>query len=1068
MSGTLSREEAGILCYPPISMTQESSPITFIGIGNSSLTELAKAINRAQSNDPFARVVVIADHFDVATALRHYLGASGTMNVTVQTGRRLAAELAAPILRTRALKPLTRLLERQAVRVVAEDSVRRYGFDSQGGRLMRSSLVSAFRQMQEPAPADESSDGDGSDMNTIAERLLKDFLDLTHRRGYYTPAEVSEMAAEAVSEGHRGPRELPQVIYYLPRRLSTGGLQLANALLECSRCDIILGLTGDDEADEPVRELLGRLTDHDIPTPTSVSPLQRLAEENRLSIVAAPDPEEEIRTVVRSIVADDLPFHRTAVVYRQDNPYASLLRQELDHAGVPYSGTEYQSLANMPSGLLLLGLVDMASSLTDEGAIERERFIEWITSTPIRNTTPLDEDGDSSQMVPASQWARLAREARAGGPPELWESRLQAHISQEEAHSEELFGEITTRVRDERLRATELGQFVRALSRSLGDLTDTGTTGWRSVSAQLKHMLISYRWAVRDESPEDRRRIDEFLDSLEELDEWDACFGTQELRQVVQEGLQSPVSDRGRSVGSGVYLGPPAGVAGADYARVYVVGMVEKQFPPRVGSSPWLGSSSSRAQREMALERFDFLSANASAGRAVLSWPAATAERAASYPSRWLIEAANILHKSADADEHLTYETITQDTDDKPWLTFVASREAGLRQVAAMDMKPTDVSDYNLSHMIGLPTEQVGQHPAIAGDARMVGALRARDARSGDLLSGWDGLVGPESPRLEIAGTGESPISPSALETLATCPYRYFLGRVLGISAPAEDAEGELSNMDRGLLVHKILECFVEAEGTTEEDLLAIADEEFENAEARGATGYHLLWEIEKDEIRDGLRQFLAAEANWLGVSRELSEAEVNFGGGAGTGDVFIELEDLGAVHFRGKIDRVDVVEDEVRVRDFKTGKPDSYREKRDGGDPDRSVANGRALQLPVYLEAAQVMYPGKSVSASYCFPLDDRHTHDVGTYTEEDRERFRQSLGLIMGMVRRGVFPATPEQSDGDEWGGNCNYCDFKKLCPARKRQVWERKGRVDPAATPFNQLGNKASMADDDDEDN
>ncbi len=95
------------LCYPPIPMTQTDSPITLTGVGDSSISELRSAISRAQSDDPFARVVVIADHFDVATALRHYMGASGTMNVTVQTGRRLAAELAASILRSRSLKPLT-------------------------------------------------------------------------------------------------------------------------------------------------------------------------------------------------------------------------------------------------------------------------------------------------------------------------------------------------------------------------------------------------------------------------------------------------------------------------------------------------------------------------------------------------------------------------------------------------------------------------------------------------------------------------------------------------------------------------------------------------------------------------------------------------------------------------------------------------------------------------------------------------------------------------------------------------------------------------------------------------
>ena len=146
-----------------MSVIRETSPITLAGVGSSSLSELQSAVSRAQSDDPFARVVVITDYFDAATALRHHLGASGMMNVTVQTGRRLAGELAAPILRSRGLKPLTWLLERQAVRAVAQDSVRRYGFDSQGGRLMRSSLAAAFRRMQEPDPADET--GDGSAMN---------------------------------------------------------------------------------------------------------------------------------------------------------------------------------------------------------------------------------------------------------------------------------------------------------------------------------------------------------------------------------------------------------------------------------------------------------------------------------------------------------------------------------------------------------------------------------------------------------------------------------------------------------------------------------------------------------------------------------------------------------------------------------------------------------------------------------------------------------------------------------------------------------------------------------------
>ena len=83
--------------------------------------------------------------------------------------------------------------------------------------------------------------------------------------------------------------------------------------------------------------------------------------------------------------------------------------------------------------------------------------------------------------------------------------------------------------------------------------------------------------------------------------------------------------------------------------------------------------------------------------------------------------------------------------------------------------------------------------------------------------------------------------------------------------------------------------------------------------------------------------------------------------------------------------------------------------------------------------------------------------------YTAQNREQFHTTLGVIVGMARKGIFPATPEQTD-DEWGGNCRYCDFKRLCPARRRQFWERKGRLDPTLQPFNNLQGPAAMMDED----
>ena len=57
-------------------------------------------------------------------------------------------------------------------------------------------------------------------------------------------------------------------------------------------------------------------------------------------------------------------------------------------------------------------------------------------------------------------------------------------------------------------------------------------------------------------------------------------------------------------------------------------------------------------------------------------------------------------------------------------------------------------------------------------------------------------------------------LSPSTIETYATCPYRYFLERVLRIRSEEEpDRIDRISALERGSLVHRILEHFLTACG---------------------------------------------------------------------------------------------------------------------------------------------------------------------------------------------------------------------------------------------------------------
>ena len=1054
-------------------MTQTGTHVASVLTGPETLSTLALAVDQAQAEDQFAKVVVITDHHDVARSVRHWLGAKGLINVTVQTSRHLASELARPT-----CPALPRLLESQAVRHVAEAEADRLGLDPEGRRRFYRSLITAFREMAERADIlDDDEAGDPDDMNLLAERLYIEYRKGISERGYHLPSELPHMAAEAVNDhwirGHE-----PAVIYYLPRRLSIGDTQLARVLLERGNCQVVAGLVGDETTDGPVRELLELLGSQEVEEVSNAStppvPLRQRAESGALTIVAVPDPEEEVRTIVRSIAASEAPFHRIAVIHRQDNPYASLLRQELYFAHIPYSGVTHRSLGDTQTGLLLLGLVDLAVELNGpRGAIDRERLIEWITSTPVRWPREQGEGESSprSRTVPATAWANLVRSARANGTVQNWKSRLAAYLAQMELQAEAANGsddDDDPFMRGLRRSVADLREFLERLAGALGSFGNSNGMEWESASTQMKSLMTTYYWAVVEESPEDLRRIDELVDSLVSLKEWGTGFSPEALRESIREGLQSQASDRGEPVGAGVYIGPPAGIAGTEYDVMYAVGMVERQFPPRPRANPWLAQNRPELDRVSSLERYDFMAAVAAAREVVLSWPAATAERRSAYPSRWVIEAANHLHQREEGTNRLTHENLTENASAKAWLTVVPSREAGLRNLPHFNIQPADGTEYNLMHLVAETRDTLLHHQAIASDPRMTNALNARNARNGNALSPWDGRLGPDIPRVAAIGTRDDPISPSALETWATCPYKFFLKRILGIAAPPEEEEDEMSASERGSLVHKILERFVREGNQTDTDLLDLAETEFAIAEERGVTGYPLLWDMAKEDIRAGLQSFMDAEYEWLAGTANEASAEDSFGRGTEIGEVSVAIDDLGEIWFRGKIDRIDVVGDEVQVRDFKTGKPEPYFDGARGRKADRTLANGRAIQLPIYVAAARKKYPDPAVqiSGSYCFPLADNNTHGVAPYMEGDLKEFHTPLFAIVDAARRGVFPATPETAgDSDQERGNCTYCDFNRLCPTRRRQVWERKARQDAATVrPFNSLGGRAAISADD----
>ena len=344
--------------------------------------------------------------------------------------------------------------------------------------------------------------------------------------------------------------------------------------------------------------------------------------------------------------------------------------------------------------------------------------------------------------------------------------------------------------------------------------------------------------------------------------------------------------------------------------------------------------------------------------------------------------------------------------------------------------------------------------------------LVASAARASGKFTEFDGNVAAVAPGLTKLEGGLSrlhPISPSGVETWAACPFRYFLGRVLDVEPterPEDDEAWAISAIDRGSLIHAILEAFFrklqedgrpgpgEAYSQVDRELLEqLAKENFQRVESLGQTGYRLAWLNEQTAIQLDLRTVLVKDEEFrskLSVKPEFFEQ--GFGWADGWPAAEVALSDGTVVRLRGYIDRVDLGGGEAYVTDYKTGS--AYGKRDFEEDP---VVAGTKVQLAVYSNAvrrfleAQGKHAG-AVTASYWFISTKGQFQRIEVSGDDTAD---QRLSQIMEVVNQGLTVGAFPQVPGEDVGSipkrpafsNCVFCDYHRICPTGRDQIRERK---------------------------
>jgi ATP-dependent helicase/nuclease subunit B len=351
--------------------------------------------------------------------------------------------------------------------------------------------------------------------------------------------------------------------------------------------------------------------------------------------------------------------------------------------------------------------------------------------------------------------------------------------------------------------------------------------------------------------------------------------------------------------------------------------------------------------------------------------------------------------------------------------------------------------------LAGLRRADASALPAVReGFPALAQGATAEAARDSEDFTAYDGLVPEAGPRLDPRVSGAA-VSPTSLEDLAKCPFRYFLQRGLGLDA-VDDAEPDpdawLDPMIRGSIMHGLYATIMrEIRDRRETPDPARHGARLRELGLQALAAHRALvpppsdgvYEREERELLNDLALFLKFEAEDRGQRTPLG-FEVAFGGaleGEALGrrePITVDLGDGLRFRLRGRIDRLDKLADGTyEAVDYKTG--GAFLP----GGLDAVFAGGRQLQHALYALAAvdllREMDPRARVVGSYYFPTArgrrERQVRPASTQVEAPAV-----LRALFDLLAAGAFVHTPNQ-DAD-----CRFCEFSRACGPRAA---ERAGR-------------------------
>lgn len=727
------------------------------------------------------------------------------------------------------------------------------------------------------------------------------------------------------------------------------------------------------------------------------------------------------KAIVQLVDEEGFAFEDIGVVARSLDPYSEIVAREFARHGVPFVTGSQRGLSTFPLVQAAVRLLRIA-----EGDPTREDVIELLCSPWCR----------IESLVPGVEanpawWDELARSVGVIRGYEAWE-RLVGLAEPAQA--------VEAGARTRGAHAVWLLRLVHELRAWCAALPDRASgaghaTAWRERLGLLFGVVSDPEAAdaEEDEASDDAavsRALIAAFDDPARLDAFRPTITRQQYLEAVRRRIDATTLPIVDWHARGVLVADATAARGVGFRALFVLGLNDGVFPRVIREDAFL-----RDRERRVIET---------------TLGCKIPEKLAGYDEERLLFAALV----QAGRERLILSRQRADDTGRPlapsW--YLAAWREAVDGVARVEIPrrarekprvaPFDRLDRYTPHEAAVLAALLGVDANCVADERTARFLAraGRVRRSIDAwasaLSPFDGDVGPLPEWLAEARTRA--YSASGLQTYSECPWRFFITRVLGVTASADaDQCAGPTVREWGSLAHELLARAARPDARPVDSLWR---EVCDRYGARHGTGYPLMWELNGERIGCVLGEVVADDRHEQATSGYSPlESEVVLRG---------VLGGEGGSPIQGRLDRVDAGADgSLRVIDWKLR---WTRSSPRGGDLIAAALRGQALQPPIYAALAEQYgatrgggTPGSdpAVAVYTIRPLAWSGAVDRSWY-EPDAEtvgRIRATVSALVSGIEAGLFPMIPDTY--------CSRCDVAAAC-RRRHAVSRVRAERDPRA--------------------